>query len=99
MRGARLSGPALLRFRDALHTEILGLRQDSLFELVDAVLSAERPGLPARLSLQPVFRPRWPSTCDPLADGTLDADEWRRVCVSALPLPPSGRREPRMVDH
>src|SRR5207248_7311832 len=62
---------ALPIFRQELYDD-LGLRQDSLFELVDAVLTAPERRTLVRLSLCPCFRRRWPSTCDALADGTLD---------------------------
>src|SRR6266853_1879799 len=50
----------------------LGHRQDSLFELLDAVLTAPDRSPLVRLSLGPAFRRRWPSTCDALADGSID---------------------------
>ena len=58
----------LFHFRKELYDN-LGLRQDSLFELVDALLTNPQRSTLVRLSLCPVFRRRWPSTCDALADG------------------------------
>jgi len=61
----------LRSFRQELY-DTLGLRQDSLFELMDAVLTAPERRTLVRLSLCPCFRRRWSSTCDALADGSLD---------------------------
>lgn len=80
----------LRHFRQELYDN-LGHRQDSLFELVDAVLTTERPTSLVRLSLSPAFRRRWPSTCDALADGSLDAPAVRRLAVRSLPLPTTER--------
>ncbi len=74
-----LKALATLRsFRQELYDD-LGLRQDSLFELVDAVLTAPERRTLVRLSLCPCFRRRWPSTCDALADGTLDVGGLRAL--------------------
>jgi hypothetical protein len=48
-------GETLRSFRQELY-EALGLRQDSLFELMDAVLSAPERRTLVRLSLCPCFR-------------------------------------------
>ena len=61
----------LFHFRKELYDN-LGLRQDSLFELVDALLTTPQRSTLVRLSLCPVFRRRWRSTCDALADGSVD---------------------------
>jgi hypothetical protein len=61
----------LRHFRQALYDD-LGLRQDSLFELMDAALTAAQRSTLVRLSLTAAFRRRWPSTCDALADGFID---------------------------
>jgi hypothetical protein len=63
----------------------LGLRQDSLFELLDSALSSPDRRTLVRLSLNSVFRRRWPSTCDALADGTLDPSALRRLFLQSLP--------------
>ena len=67
----------LRHFRQALYDD-LGLRQDSLFELVDAALTASQRSTLVRLSLTAAFRRRWPSTCDALADGSVDSAELRQ---------------------
>ena len=69
----------------------LNQRQDSLFELVDAVLTAPGRSALVRLSLCPVFRRRWPSTCDALADGSLDVAALRTLFLATLPRPADGR--------
>src|SRR5438128_6426164 len=69
----------------------LGHRQDSLFELLDAVLTAPDRSPLVRLSLGPAFRRRWPSTCDALADGSIDLLAVRRLFHAHLPAPSSER--------
>lgn len=67
---------ALARFRGELYG-VLGQRKDTLFELMDAALTAAGRGTLVRLSLAPGFRRRWPSAPDALAEGTLDAERLR----------------------
>ncbi len=74
----------LLHFRKELYDD-LGLRQDSLFELVDAVLTSPQRSTLVRLSLCPVFRRRWPSTCDALADGSVETPKLRSLFARSLP--------------
>ena len=73
----------LRHFRQALY-DGLGLRQDSLFELVDAALSAPHRSTLVRLSLTAAFRRRWPSTCDALADGSIDVVALRALFARTL---------------
>jgi hypothetical protein len=73
----------LRQFRQALYDD-LGLRQDSLFELVDAALTASHRSTLVRLSLTAAFRRRWPSTCDALADGSVDVTELRALFTRTL---------------
>ena len=83
----------LIRFREELY-DGLGLRQDSLFELVDAVLTAAHRSTLVRLSLTATFRRLWSSTGDALADGSVD--------VTALRTLLPGRWQTRlwsMADH
>jgi hypothetical protein len=87
----------LRQFRQELYDD-LGLRQDSLFELVDAVLTAAGPLTLVRHSLSPYFRRQWPSTCDALADGALDLPAVRRLFVGSLPTPAEAERELWAVD-
>jgi hypothetical protein len=74
---------ALIRFREELY-DSLGLRQDSLFELVDAALTAPHRSTLVRLSLTAAFRRLWPSTCDALADGSVDVTALRSLLVRTL---------------
>ena len=64
----------------------LGLRQDSAFDLLDSALSSPERRTLVRLSLNPAFRRRWSSTCDALADGSLQPGTLRRVFVRTLPI-------------
>lgn len=73
----------LRHFRQELYDD-LGLRQDSLFELVDAMLATPQRSTLVRLSLSTVFRRRWPSTCDALSDGSIDTAALRRLFARSL---------------
>jgi hypothetical protein len=68
----------LRHFRNDLYGS-LGRRQDSLFELADAALTASHRSTLVRLSLTTPFRRRWPSTCDALADGSVDVRALRTL--------------------
>ena len=87
----------LRSFRQELYDD-LGLRQDSLFELVDAVLSTPERRTLVRLSLCACFRRRWPSACDALADGTLDVAGLRALFQATLPVLAPGDRPLWVVD-
>jgi DDE family transposase len=73
----------LICFRRDLY-DGLGLRQDSLFELMDAVLTANQRSTLVRLSLTAGFRRLWSSTCDALADGSVDVTALRELFVRTL---------------
>jgi hypothetical protein len=75
---------SLRRFRQQVYDD-LGLRQDSLFELLDAVLTVPHRSTLVRLSLSTAFRRRWPSTCDALADGSVDVGALRQLFARSLP--------------
>ena len=81
----------LAAFRQELYAG-LGHRQDSLFELLDAVLTAPDRSPLVRLSLGPAFRRGWPSTCDALADGSIDLLAVRRLFQAHLPCPAASGR-------
>jgi DDE family transposase len=83
-------------FRQALYDN-LGLRQDSLFELVDAALTASHRSTLVRLSLTAAFRRRWASTCDALADGSIDAPALRTAFARELPETEEATLERRAV--
>jgi len=73
----------LIQFRQELY-DSLGLRQDSLFELVDAALTAPHRSTLVRLSLTAAFRRLWSSTCDALADGSVDVAAVRALFMRTL---------------
>jgi hypothetical protein len=87
----------LRSFRQELY-DALGLRQDSLFDLMDAVLTTPERRTLVRLSLCPCFRRRWSSTCDALADGTLDVSGLRVLFQAHAPLLVPGERPVWVVD-
>jgi hypothetical protein len=76
------------RFRRAVYDRVLGHRKDTMFELMEAVLVADRPANLVHLSLEAVFRRRWPSAPDALSDGSLDVGELRRLIASELASEP-----------
>jgi DDE superfamily endonuclease len=84
-------------FRRELYAA-LDHRQDSLFELVDAVLSTPERRSLVRLSLCPCFRRRWASACDALTDGRLEVRALRALFVAHLPAPADGERPLWVVD-
>jgi DDE superfamily endonuclease len=87
----------LRSFRQELYDD-LGLRQDSLFELVDAVLTSPERRALVRLSLSPCFRRRWSSAPDALADGTLEVGGLRALFGAAVPRLAAGERPLWVVD-
>lgn len=80
----------LKQFRLAAY-QTLGRRKDSLFELMEAVLTGSGPATIVRLSLAAVFRRAWPSAPDALADGGVDADQCREL-VQRRPIEPGSER-------
>lgn len=79
----------LARFRAALYATGLGRRKESLFETIDAVLTAMGPETLARLSLAPGFRRGWASVADALGDGQVHTDVVRALVVRSQPPVPS----------
>jgi hypothetical protein len=69
---------ALRSFRDSFY-ECLDRRADALFDLTDALLSAESVPSPVRLSLQASHRRGWGSLYAALAHGAIDADALREL--------------------
>jgi hypothetical protein len=76
-------------FRAAVYATGLGRRKDSLFETLDAVLTAPGPETLARLSLAPGFQRGWASVPDALAAGQVHADAVRALLVRTLPPVPA----------
>jgi DDE superfamily endonuclease len=87
----------LRSFRGELY-DTLGLRQDSLFELMDAVLTAPERCTLVHLSLCPPFRRCWPSACAALADGSLDMPALRALVQACAPRPGPGERPLWAID-
>ena len=79
----------LTRFRAALYATGLGHRKDSLFETIDAVLTATGPETLARLSLASGFRRGWASVPDALAAGEVQTNMVRALVIRTLPPLPS----------
>jgi len=65
-------------FRSSLYN-CLHRRADALFELTDALLTAEAVPSPVHLSLQPSHRRGWGSLYDALSRGRIDAQALRRL--------------------
>lgn len=68
----------LLTFRTAL-AGCFGRRRDALFELVDALLTADDRSSLARLSLTPLNRRKWGSVYGALRRGQVHADALRAL--------------------
>jgi hypothetical protein len=81
----------LRHFRQGVYRS-LGRRKDTLFELLDAVLAAPVRSTLVRLSLAAVFRRRWPSACDALADGQVSPAGCRALLHAHLADPPPPAR-------
>ncbi len=65
-------------FRNSLY-DCFDRRADALFELTDALLSAEQVPSPVHLSLQPSHRRGWGSLYNALSHGRIDAQALRRL--------------------
>jgi hypothetical protein len=65
-------------FRSSLY-DCLHRRADALFELTDAILTAERIPSPVHLSLQPSHRRGWGSLYNALSRGRIDSQALRRL--------------------
>ena len=68
----------LRAFRNSLY-DCLHRRADALFELTDALLTAEQIPSPVHLSLQPSHRRGWGSLYNALSHGRIDAQALRRL--------------------
>jgi len=82
---------SLCAFRQAAY-RTLGRRQDTLFELLEAALVSPGPANLVHLSLASVFRRRWPSASDALAEGRLRPAQCRALIHAHLDDPPGGAR-------
>src|SRR5437763_17130190 len=75
------------RFRQEVYRSTLGLRKDSLFELLDALTLGSGPTALVRYSLGASFRRRWCSVPDALADGSVEPAALHRLLPTLLPPP------------
>lgn len=66
-------------------------QHDVLFEILDAIVQTAAARSYAELSLAPAFTRQWPSLYSALADGTVDTDGLRALCLAQLP-----REKPRL---
>jgi hypothetical protein len=80
----------LRAFRQTLY-ECFNRRADALFELTDAVLTADAVPSPAHLSLQPLHRRGWGSLYAALDRGRIDAEALRRAYSPTIRLRPRKR--------
>ena len=81
----------LSRFRQAVY-RCLGRRKDTLFELMEAAVVSPGPANLVQLSLAAVFRRRWPSASDALADGQVRPAQCRALLHAHLDDPPGPGR-------
>jgi hypothetical protein len=88
---ATTADPPLRSFRQAVY-RTLGRRKDTLFELLEAALVSTGPANLVHLSLAGVFRRRWPSTSDALADGQVRPAQCRALIHRYVDEPPGAAR-------
>jgi hypothetical protein len=81
----------LRSFRQAVY-EGLGRRKDTLFELWEAALAASGPANLVHLSLATVFRRRWSSASDALAEGQVYPARCRALIWEQVDEPPGAAR-------
>ncbi len=81
----------LRAFRQGVY-QVLGRRKDSLFELQEAALASSGPANLVHLSLASVFRRRWPSASDALAEGQVWPARCRALIHQSLGAPADGGR-------
>jgi hypothetical protein len=87
----------LQAFRGSLY-ECLGRRTDALFELTDAILTADAAvPSPAHLSLQPPHRRGWGSLYAALSNGRIGEEALRKL-LARHPLAESGATPVYAVD-
>jgi DDE superfamily endonuclease len=73
---------ALRAFRHQVYNTVLGCRRDTLFEMLDAVLTVSTLETPAHLSLAPSCQRSWASLYDALNAGTMDVSRLERLVAS-----------------
>jgi hypothetical protein len=60
-------------------------QHDALFQIKDAVIQTPAARSYAELSLAPAFTRKWPSLYSALADGSIDVEGVRALCLSQVP--------------
>ena len=88
---ATTADQSLRAFRQAVY-QTLGRRKDTLFELLEAALASSGPANLVHLSLATVFRRRWASASDALAEGQVRPAQCRAVIHGALAEEPETER-------
>ena len=81
----------LRAFRQAVY-QTLGRRKDTLFELLEAAVVSPGPANLVHLSLASVFRRRWPSASDALAEGQVYPARCRALIHQYAGDPPGAER-------
>ncbi|MEE9296287.1 MAG: NF041680 family putative transposase [Phycisphaerae bacterium] len=74
----------LTAFRQAAY-DCFTQAQDALFELTDAIMLTPAANSFVELSLSPVFRRKWPSVYEAIADGDLDEEALLRLYLAHRP--------------
>jgi hypothetical protein len=95
MQQTTASAP-LRAFRQGVY-QALGRRKDSLFELLEAALASSGPANLVHLSLAVVFRRRWSSASDALADGQVRPAQCRAMLHQALAAEAKAEQRPIWV--
>lgn len=75
----------LIEFRQTMYDHILVRGKDAQFELVDALLLSDRVSSFAELSLTPVFRRRWSSIYQAVAEGGQALASLRQHFIEQVP--------------
>jgi hypothetical protein len=88
---------ALAHFRAECY-QAFGLRRDALSDLLDAVLTGERVTSLVQLSQSPLFRRKWSSLFDALADGRIDRAGLQQVLGRWVPPPAADQRAVWAID-
>jgi hypothetical protein len=75
---------SLTSFRQQAY-ELFDNQRDVLFEIMDAVVQTSAARSYAELSLASSFTRKWPSLYEALANGTVDSEGLRTLCLKQLP--------------
>lgn len=75
----------LIKFRQAVYTQVLTKRRDALFDTLDALLSSGSVSSFAWLSQNEHFQRKWPSLYAAVEDGRIDTQAMRSLLARQLP--------------